>query len=33
VLVLERGKTRLTVTIGEQPRSPLSMVFYHLENK
>jgi hypothetical protein len=33
VLVLERGNTRLTITIGEQPRSPLSMVFYHLEHK
>jgi hypothetical protein len=33
MLVLERSNTRLTITIGEQPRSLLSMVFYHLEHK
>lgn len=27
VLVLERGKQRLTITVGEQPRSPFSPVF------
>ena len=33
VLVLEKSNTRLSITIGEQPRSPLSMIFYHLELK
>jgi len=33
VLVLEKNNTRLTITIGEQPRSSLSIVFYHLEYK
>lgn len=33
VMVLEKGNTRLSITIGEQPRSSLSMIFYHLENK
>ena len=33
VLVLEKNNTRLTITVGEQPRSPLSMVFYHLEHR
>lgn len=33
VLVLEKNNTRLTVTIGEQPRSSLSFVFYHLGYK
>jgi hypothetical protein len=32
VLVLEKDNMRLTITIGEQPRSPLSIVFYHLES-
>ena len=33
VVVLEQNNRRLTITIGEQPRSTLSMVFYHLEHK
>lgn len=33
VLVLERDRMRLTITIGERPRSPLSTAFYHLEHK
>jgi len=33
VLVLEKNNTRLTITIGEQPRSSLSIVFYHLGYK
>jgi hypothetical protein len=33
VLVLEKSNTRLSITIGEQPRSSLSMIFYHLEHK
>ncbi len=33
VLVLEKSEKRLTITIGEQPRSSLNMVFYHLERK
>ena len=33
VLVLERDRERLAITIGEQPRSPLTTVFYHLEHK
>jgi hypothetical protein len=33
VLVLGRDSMRLTITIGEKPRSPLSTVFYHLEHK
>lgn len=33
VLVLERSRTRLTITIGEKPRSQLSTVFYDLEHK
>ena len=33
VLVLEQSNMRLSITIGEQPRSSLSMVFYNLEYK
>lgn len=33
VLVLVQNDMRLTITIGEQPRSSLSIVFYHLEYK
>jgi len=33
VLVLEKNDTRLSITIGEQPRSSIRMVFYHLESK
>ncbi len=32
-LVLEKNKTRLTITIGEQPRSSLNFIFYLLEYK
>jgi hypothetical protein len=33
VLVLEKNNTRLTITIGEQPRTPLNFAFYLLEYK
>jgi len=33
VIVLEQNNTRLTITIGEKPRTPLNFIFYLLEYK